>query len=91
MLGAFRCFHSWGTLFLNEDITEVHHNNMVAMMTSLQKFILQRLGSERERRFVSSTLNHLAEFSSESITDIESWMITAFDVEFGPQIGSGGL
>lgn len=61
------------------------------MMTSLRKFITHRLGGEREHRFVSSTLNHLAEFSGEHVVDIESWMVTAFDVEFGPEIGSGGL
>jgi len=64
---------------------------MVAMMTLLRKFIVQRLGGEREHQFVSSTLNHLAEFSGEHVVEIESWMITAFDVEFGAEIGSGGF
>lgn len=72
-------------------ITEVHQNNMVAMMTSLQKFVMKRICSDRERRFFSSTLDHLAEVSGEHVVDIESWMVTAFDVEFGPEVGSGGL
>jgi hypothetical protein len=64
---------------------------MVAIMTSLQKIVMKQLYSERERHFFSCTLNHLAEFSGEHVVDIESWMVTAFEVEFGPEIGSGGL
>jgi hypothetical protein len=64
---------------------------MVAVMTSLQRIMTKRLCDERERRFFSSTLNYLAEVSGEHVGDIENWMVTTFDVEFGPQIGSGRL
>jgi hypothetical protein len=64
---------------------------MVAMMTSLQKFVMNRLGGERDRRFFSSTLDYLAEVSGKHVVDIENWAVTTFDVEFGEEIGSGGL
>jgi hypothetical protein len=64
---------------------------MVAMMTSLQKFVTERLCDERDRHFFSSTLDYLAEVSGKHIKDIESWIVTTFEVEFGPEIGSGGL
>ena len=71
--------------------TEVHQNNMMAMMTSLQKAITKRLCGERERRFFSSTLSYLNDVSGQHVPEIEGWMVTAYDVEFGPEIGSGGL
>jgi hypothetical protein len=64
---------------------------MVAMMTSLQKAISKRLCGERERRFFSSTLNYLIDISGQHVPEIEGWMVTAYDVELGPEIGSGGL
>jgi hypothetical protein len=64
---------------------------MVAMMTSLRAFVMKQLGGERERRFFSSALNYLTDVSGEHIVDPESWMITKYDVEFGAEIGSGGL
>jgi hypothetical protein len=72
-------------------ISDVNNRNIFAMMTSLQKIVTRQLYDERDRRFFSSTLDYLAEVSGKHVTDIESWMVTAFDVEFGPEIGSGGL
>ena len=75
----------------NEHITDIHQHNMVAMMISLRKIVTKQLCRERERRFFSSTLSYLEEVSGKHCVNAESWMVTPFDVEFGPEIGSGGL
>jgi len=64
---------------------------MLAMMTSLQNAVMKRHGDDQERRFFSTTLDYLAQVSGKHVVDVESWMVTSFDVEFGPEIGSGGL
>jgi hypothetical protein len=61
------------------------------MMTSLQRCVVKQLCGEREGRFFSCVLNHLTEISGEFTTDLESWMVTSFAVEFGVEIGSIGL
>jgi hypothetical protein len=71
--------------------TDVHQNNMVAIMTSLQRSIMKRICGERESRFFSSVLNHLSEITGEHPPELENWMVTSFEVEFGVEIGSGGL
>jgi hypothetical protein len=78
-------------MLYNDCISDVHNQNMLAMMISLQKCLMKQLCGERERRFFSSTLDFLADVSGKHVKDIESWMVTIFDVEFGPEIGSGGL
>jgi hypothetical protein len=69
---------------------DMHHTSMVSMMTALQKMIRKQLGSERERLFFSRTLNHLAKHSGEHVI-LEPWMVTSYEVEFGAEIGKGGL
>jgi hypothetical protein len=64
---------------------------MLAIMTSLKKFMTNRHCGEREYRFISSTLDYLTSVTGEQLVDIDSWTITAYDVEFGAVIGSGGL
>jgi hypothetical protein len=59
-------------------------------MATLQKLITKRLLSDREHNFCSNTLDYLSTKSGKHI-DLEGWMITSFEVEFGPEIGSGGL
>jgi hypothetical protein len=63
---------------------------MLAMMTTLQKFITKQLCGERERSFFSHTLDYLAIDSGEQVI-WETWMVTSFEVEFGTEIGTGGL
>ena len=70
--------------------TDAQQNNMVAMMASLQKSILQQIGTESERRFYSQSLMFLATTSGHQV-QLEDWMITSFEVDFGAEIGSGGL
>ena len=63
---------------------------MLAVMTSLEKFIVQRLGDARERQFFSHSLNYLSIVSGHHVV-LENWMITSYEVEFMSEIGSGGL
>jgi hypothetical protein len=89
VLGKSHCFSA--SHFTDHPQTDVHQHNMVAMMTSLQRCLVKHLYGERESRFLSSVLNQLSELSGEQVPEIESWMFTTFDVEFGAEIGSGGL
>jgi hypothetical protein len=59
------------------------------MMVSLQRSFEQRPGGEREHRFFSHGVQYLSTMSGRRVY-VEDWMITSFDVEFGPVIGSGG-
>jgi hypothetical protein len=71
-------------------IADTQHNNMMAMMATLQRRLTQPLGGDRERRFLTHSLEYLYTASGRQVK-LESWMITSFDIEFGPKIGAGGL
>jgi hypothetical protein len=62
----------------------------MAMMVSLQRRLDHRSDGDTERQFFSHTLRYLTT-SSGSQVEVENWMITPYEVEFGAQIGSGGL
>ena len=59
-------------------------------MVSLHRHLAQRSLDEPERRFFSTSLRYLSTSSGRQV-QVESWMVTSYDVEFGPQIGVGGL
>jgi hypothetical protein len=63
---------------------------MVAMIVSLQRRLDQHFKGDRERQFFSHSLQHLSAVSGYHVK-LEDWMITSFEVEFGPEIGAGGL
>jgi hypothetical protein len=69
---------------------DAQRSEMKAMMVSLQKRLDQRLGGDRECQFISHSLEYLYTASGYHVR-VENWMITSFDVEFGPVIGEGGL
>jgi hypothetical protein len=60
------------------------------MMISLQKIIDERSGGDRELKFYTNSLRCLTAMSRHRNVRRESWMITSFDIEFGPEIGCGG-
>jgi hypothetical protein len=62
---------------------------MQAMMAALQRRLDQNL-SHRERQFFSHSLESLS-ITSGIVAELDRWTITAFEVEFGRKIGSGGL
>ena len=69
---------------------DIQQNNVMAMMVSLQRRLDHRSDGDRERQFFSRLLRYLIATSGRQM-EVEHWMITSYDVEFGPQIGSGGL
>ena len=66
------------------------HHSLETMMVSLTKIIEERSGGDRELKFFSCCVGYLSAMSRRPIRR-ESWMITSFDIEFGSEIGSGGL
>lgn len=62
----------------------------MAVMVSLRRRLDNRLDGDRERDFFSHVLGYLT-VSSGLQVNLQNWMITSYEVEFGPQIGSGGL
>lgn len=68
---------------------DAQHHSLTAMMVSLQRSFEQLPGGDRERRFFSHSVQYLSTTSGRQVY-VENWMITSFDVEFGPEIGSGG-
>jgi hypothetical protein len=63
---------------------------MMAMMVSLQKRLRTGADEDQERQFFTHTLQHLTTLSGRQV-EVEDWTITSYEVEFGPEIGSGGL
>lgn len=62
----------------------------MAIIASLERHLEQKSLSARERQFFSSSLYHIP-FLSGSHVDLESWMITSYEVDFGSLIGARGL
>ena len=60
------------------------------MIVSLQRRLDSRSDGSRERRFFSHVLLYLTTSSGLRI-ELQNWMVTSYEVEFGPKIGSGGL
>jgi hypothetical protein len=69
---------------------DAQRSEMKAMMVSLQRRLDQQLGGDRECQFISHSLAYLYTASGYRVR-VENWMVTLFDVEFGPVIGEGGL
>jgi hypothetical protein len=69
---------------------DAQQSNFMAIMASLQRRLQHRSLHERERQFYSSSLQHISVMSGSHV-ELESWMITSYDVDFGQLIGSGGL
>lgn len=70
--------------------SDAHENNVMGIMVSLHRHLAQKSLDEPERRFFSTSLRYLSTSSGRQV-QVESWMVTSYDVEFGPQIGVGGL
>jgi hypothetical protein len=62
----------------------------MAMMVSLQKRLETGSDEDQERRFYAHALRYLTTASGRHV-EMEDWMITSYEVEFGHEIGSGGL
>ncbi|KIM80595.1 hypothetical protein PILCRDRAFT_822333 [Piloderma croceum F 1598] len=62
----------------------------MAMMVSLQRRLEQQSDGDKERRFFSHALRFLTTSSGRQV-EMENWMITSYEVEFGAKIDSGGF
>jgi hypothetical protein len=62
----------------------------MAIVVALQKRLRIRSDGDRERQFFEHTLQYLNTRSGRKV-EVEEWMITSYEVEFGEEIGSGGL
>lgn len=72
-------------------VLDVNHHNVIAMMVSIRRKI-DSLGhsNDPERQFYSHTLEYLSSTSGRQV-EPECWMIPSFEVDYGPEIGVGGL
>ena len=62
----------------------------MAMMVSLEHRLRAGSDEDVERRFFMHTLRYLTTSSGRQV-EMEDWMVTSYEVEFGQEIGSGGL
>jgi len=62
----------------------------MAIIVSLQRRLNNLLDGPREWQFFSYILRYLT-VSSGLQVELQNWMITPYEVEFGPKIGSGRL
>ncbi|KAF8139574.1 kinase-like domain-containing protein [Mycena galopus ATCC 62051] len=69
---------------------EINQNSMIAMMACIQRRLDGEHLNDPERTFYSHTLQYLTSMSGRQLK-LEDWMITSFEVEYGPEIGAGGF
>ncbi|KAJ7761711.1 kinase-like domain-containing protein [Mycena metata] len=69
---------------------EINQNNTVAMMVSIQKQLNHHNVDRAEQTFYTHTLEYLTSTSGQNV-EVEDWMISSFEVDYGPEIGKGGF
>ena len=70
--------------------TDTPGSSTTAMIVSLQRRVDQRSGDAREMEFLKHILQFLIT-SNQPRIELENWMVTPYEVEFGPKIGAGAL
>ena len=70
--------------------TDTPGTSIMAMIVSLKRRLDHRSDGEKEQQFFSHVLRYLTTSSGLRV-ELQSWMITSYEVEIGPKIGSGGL
>jgi hypothetical protein len=60
------------------------------MMVSIQKQLNHHNVDRAEQTFYAHTLEYLTSRSGQNVK-VEDWMISSFEVDYGPEIGKGGL
>lgn len=60
------------------------------MMVSIQKQLNNQNVDREEQKFYTHTLEYLTSKSGRNIK-VEEWMISSFEVDYGLEIGIGGL
>ncbi|KAJ7743888.1 hypothetical protein B0H14DRAFT_2987110 [Mycena olivaceomarginata] len=69
---------------------DVNQSNILAMMVSIERRLDRHHGNNAEHGFYSHTLQYLRSTSGQQVK-LEDWMISSFDVDYGPEIGAGGF
>jgi hypothetical protein len=69
--------------------SDLEKNNVEALKCALYKLQQQRR-DETESKFIDTSLRMLTTISGRAIA-VEQWTVTAYEVESGVTIGSGGL
>lgn len=79
-------------LLSSDQCIGIQHSSELALMTTLQRRIKDKApnADPKELEFFSHSLRYL-ETKTGATVDIQDWTIGPFDVEFGPELGSGGL
>ena len=70
--------------------TDAERSSVLAMIVSLQRRLDSCPDDGHDRQFFSHVLLYLTTSSGLRI-ELQNWMVTSYEVEFGPKIGSGGL
>ena len=78
------------TFQLNLLVVDMRQDDGMAMMVSIQRRLDNLSDGDQERQFFSHALRYLTTASGRQV-EMESWMITSYEVEFGRRIGFGGL
>lgn len=71
------------------DLLDAQRCSQEELMVSLQRILNEHPEGDQERSFFLRSLLYLSAASGRKIQR-ENWMITSFDIELGPEIGSGG-
>lgn len=69
---------------------DIDAEDSTPMIVCLQRRLDQRTDHDPELQFFSHTLQLLNAYNGFEV-EVENWMITAYEVEFGQKIGFGGL
>ncbi|KAJ7495014.1 kinase-like domain-containing protein [Mycena latifolia] len=71
---------------------DVNQNNLIAMMVSIQRRLETQptITHNPEQQFYAHALEYLSATSGKRV-EAEDWMIPAFEVDYGEEIGSGGF
>ena len=68
---------------------DMQHKNAAAILVSLHRQ-LEKVLDSRERQFLAHSFQTVSTLSAQHVS-MEDWMVTSYEVDFGPSIGSGGL
>ena len=74
----------------DQSCSDTHGSAVLSMIVSLNRRLDSCSNYNPERQFFSHLLQYLTAASGLRI-ELQNWMVTSYDVEFGRQIGSGGL
>ncbi|KAJ6471570.1 kinase-like domain-containing protein [Mycena vitilis] len=69
---------------------QLSQNNMLDMMASIQRALANPQMHHIDRHFCSHTLQYLTSMSGQQL-ELEDWMISSLEIDYGPQIGAGGF